>query len=74
MDARPLRVDRHSSPWGSWEMVHAVPAPGLWPEVRRYCGYEEHSAIAMRRREVPAPQVTVILSLTSTGWRSISGR
>jgi AraC-like DNA-binding protein len=63
MDARPLRADRHASPSGSWEMIHAAPAPGLWPEVRRYCGYEEHSAMPVRRREVPAPQVTVILSL-----------
>jgi len=44
-------------------MVHAVPARGLWPEVRGYCGYEEHSAAAVRRLEVPAPQVTVILSM-----------
>ena len=58
-----MRVDSHASPSHSWEMVHAVPAPGLWPEVRRYCGYEERSAAPVRRREVPAPQVAVIISM-----------
>ncbi len=58
-----LRVERHSSPSESWEMVHAVPAASLWPHVRRYCGYQEHSTAPVRRLEVPAPQVTVILSL-----------
>lgn len=47
-------------------MVHAAPAPELWPHVRRYCGYVEHSAAPVRRREVPQPLVTVIISLGPT--------
>lgn len=61
-----MRVARHASPTHSWEMVHAVPAPSLWPDVCRYCGYEEFGVTAVRRREVPAPQVTVIISLGPT--------
>lgn len=44
-------------------MVHATPAAPLWPQVRRYCGYSEHSAEPVRRCEVPGSLVTVILSL-----------
>lgn len=66
MAGRVLRVNRHSSERGRWEMVHAAPATPLWPHVRRYCGYSERSAEPVRRSELPGSLVTVILSLGPT--------
>lgn len=47
-------------------MIHAAPAAPLWPHVRRYCGYAEHSDEPVRRCEVPGSLVTVILGLGPT--------
>ena len=44
-------------------MVHAEPHPALRGHVLRYCGYTEDTAAPLRRREVPRPEVTVIISL-----------
>jgi AraC-like DNA-binding protein len=63
MEARQLRVDRHTSDRGGWEMAHAAPSRALRAHLRHYCGYAERSAAPFRRREVPSPEVTLIVSL-----------
>ena len=57
-----MRVQRHDSALGRWEMVHEAPHPALRGHVLRYCGYSEDTRAPLRRREVPAPAVTVIFS------------
>jgi AraC-like DNA-binding protein len=57
-----VRVQRHASALGSWELVHGTPHPALRGHVLRYCGYAEDTAAPLARREVPAPEVTVIVS------------
>ena len=57
-----MRVQRHASALGSWELVHGTPHPALRGHVLRYCGYAEDTAAPLARREVPAPEVTVIVS------------
>jgi AraC-like DNA-binding protein len=44
-------------------MESVVAASVLAPHVLRYCGYREHSAGALRRRELPSGQTTLIISL-----------
>jgi AraC-like DNA-binding protein len=58
-----VKVERHSSERGSWEMVSAEPAPWLSGSVQRYCGYVERSSAPMRRTQVASPEVTLIISL-----------
>jgi AraC-like DNA-binding protein len=58
-----MRVQRHSSELGGWEMVSTQPANWLRGSVQRYCGYVERSAVPMRRSQVASPQVTLIISL-----------
>jgi len=53
----PVRVRRHSSPAGSWELAVAPSRTGLGD----YCGYVEHGE-PLRRREVPHDGYTLILS------------
>ena len=57
-----MRVQRHASALGRWELVHGTPHPGLRGHVLRYCGYAEDTVAPLARREVPAPEVTVIIS------------
>jgi AraC-like DNA-binding protein len=57
-----VRVQRHESALGRWEMAHADPHPALRGQVLRYCGYSEDTAAPLRRREIATPQVTVIFS------------
>ena len=57
-----MRVVRHESSLGRWEMAHATPHPALRGQVLRYCGYREDTAAPLRRREIAAPEVTVIFS------------
>jgi AraC-like DNA-binding protein len=57
-----VRVERHSSALGSWEMAFAAPGPALRGVVQRYCGYVERTAAPLRRRESATGTVTVILS------------
>jgi AraC-like DNA-binding protein len=52
-----MRVERHSSPLGSWEMATARRGPAV-----RYCGYVERTAAPLRRSEAASATVTVILS------------
>jgi AraC-like DNA-binding protein len=57
-----VRVQRHESALGRWEMAHAAPAPALRGHVLGYCGYAEDTAAPLARREVAVPEVTVIFS------------
>ena len=57
-----MRVVRHDSALGRWEMAHATPHPALRGHVLGYCGYREDTRAPLRRREVAAPQITVIFS------------
>jgi AraC-like DNA-binding protein len=57
-----VRVVRHESSLGRWEMAHATPHPALRGQVLRYCGYSEDTAAPLGRREVAAPEITVIFS------------
>ena len=57
-----MRVRRHESALGRWEMAHGTPHPALRGQVLRYCGYSEDTAAPLRRREVAAPELTVIFS------------
>lgn len=51
---------------GSGTLVGEYPAgaahPALAGDVVGYCGYVEHSAVPVRRRELPGPRVPVIIS------------
>jgi AraC-like DNA-binding protein len=57
-----MRVQRHDSLLGRWEMVHEAPHPALRGQVLRYCGYSEDMPGTWARREVAIPEVTVIFS------------
>jgi AraC-like DNA-binding protein len=57
-----VRIVRHESALGRWEMAHATPHPALRGHVLGYCGYSEDTAAPLGRREVAAPAVTVIFS------------
>lgn len=45
------------------EMVRRAPMPGLRPYVQGLAGYTERPPAPLRRREVPAPSVVVIVNL-----------
>jgi len=55
-----MRVVRHASELGRWELVEAVPEPPLSAYVSRYCGYTESTPGPMRRRE-PAAAIAVLI-------------
>jgi len=46
-----------------WELVRHAPHPALRGAVTEYLGYRERIDGTLRRRELPAPRVTVILNL-----------
>ncbi|NPC73622.1 AraC family transcriptional regulator [Corallococcus sp. AB004] len=56
-----IRVVRHASERGGWEMALATPPPALAPLIRDYCGYREAMPQPMRRQELPGVQVVLIL-------------
>jgi AraC-like DNA-binding protein len=58
-----VRIERHRSALGRWEMVRARPHRRLRAHVRDYCGYVEETSAPMRRRELPSGDVTLILNL-----------
>jgi AraC-like DNA-binding protein len=58
-----VTTQRHQSELGWMEIVSGTPAPSLRAHVRRYCGYGERASHAVRRRELPSADVTLILSL-----------
>jgi AraC-like DNA-binding protein len=62
MPSTAVRVERHDSPLGRWELVsRAAPAP-LRPHVLGYQGYRQESREPFRRTEMPSGEVHVILS------------
>ena len=56
-----IRVVRHASERGGWEMVLASPPAHLAAHIRDYCGYREATPTPLRRQELPGVQVVVIL-------------
>ncbi|QRK11256.1 AraC family transcriptional regulator [Archangium violaceum] len=61
-----VRVVRHASDLGNWEMVNGDPDPRLAPYVREYCGFVESTPGPMRRREFPSAQVVLIIDFGPT--------
>lgn len=62
VSVQPLRVRRHESELGAWELVSREPQPRLRDFVAGYCGYVERGTRPLRRRELPSGDVVVILS------------
>jgi AraC-like DNA-binding protein len=60
-----MDVSRHESAELRWEMAGRGAHPRLIGYVRDYTGYTEWSAGPLCRREVPSPDVTLILSPSS---------
>ncbi|HYP12922.1 MAG TPA: helix-turn-helix transcriptional regulator [Bryobacteraceae bacterium] len=63
---RVIQVVRHESALGSWIMILSDPAPQLRSSIVRYCDYTEHTPGPLRRRELPSPQITLIIDLGPT--------
>jgi AraC-like DNA-binding protein len=61
--AAPMRLVKHASELGEWEMVYRAPAPPLRPYVYPYCGYTERSLAFQQRRQVPGVFVPLIINL-----------
>jgi AraC-like DNA-binding protein len=62
MDAPAVTVVSHDSPLGRWEMVSRDPDRRLRGHVRDYVGYVEVTPGPLSRREVPSPDITLIIS------------
>jgi AraC-like DNA-binding protein len=60
---QPRRVFRHESEHDRWEMVHGAPDPRLRGHVLSYCSYDERTSSFVRRRELPAVRVVLIINL-----------
>jgi AraC-like DNA-binding protein len=60
------RVVRGRAEGGSWELIFGSPHPALSSYVREYCGYRERTAGPIRRREMPAAQVVMIIDFGPT--------
>jgi AraC-like DNA-binding protein len=63
---RSLRVERHVSEAGSWELAHGDPEPRLAAHVGRYCSYVERLDRPLRRRELPFARAVLVVSLGPT--------
>ncbi len=63
VDGRPGFVTHSADPEGAWSLHEAAPTEALRGLVIRYAGFTERSQLALRRREMPTPVVTVILNL-----------
>ncbi|WTW92722.1 helix-turn-helix domain-containing protein [Streptomycetaceae bacterium NBC_01309] len=61
-DSAPVRVLRHASVLGSWEMARRGPHPALAGLIGEYCGYIEDSTVPVRRRQVAERRVVLIIS------------
>lgn len=59
--ASSARVVRGSSGESRWELATRPPAPRLRPYIRDLSGYTEEAPGPLRRRELPSPQVVVII-------------
>jgi AraC-like DNA-binding protein len=62
MSAPPIRVARHSSPLGRWELTARAALPAHGPHVLGYVGYREDSPGPFRRVEMPSGEVHLIIS------------
>lgn len=60
-----LRVLRHDTELGSWELVTRAPDARLRGHVGEYQGYVERSSPAPVRREVPMPLIPLIVNFGS---------
>jgi AraC-like DNA-binding protein len=63
---RSVRVERHLSEHGKWELAHGDPDPRLAAHVGRYCGYVERLDTPLRRRELPFAGVVLVVSFGPT--------
>jgi AraC-like DNA-binding protein len=62
MDVQPIRVSRqHSEDGRTHEFAIGAPGKALRAHVRRYCDYAEHSPTPLRRRQLPATEITLII-------------
>ncbi len=59
--AAGVRVVRHASALGAWELAFGRPGPALRRHVRQFCGYEEDTPGFTRRLELPGTDVTLIV-------------
>ena len=62
----PRVVRGRSEGGGSWELVFGRCHPALAPYVGEYCGYHERTPLPVRRNEMPAAQVVMILDFGPT--------
>lgn len=58
-----IAVVEHRSVHGCWTLWRRLPAPSLRGWLVDYCGYRETRGRPVRRRELPAPVVPLILNL-----------
>ena len=68
-----IRIDRHDSDLGRWELASRDPHLALRFDVRRYQGYIETGTGAIRRREAPSGDVVLIINLGPPYWVSGGG-
>jgi AraC-like DNA-binding protein len=60
-----LRVLRHESELGAWELVRRAPSPKLRGYVVGYEGYVERGAAPVQRQQVPVAQLPLIVNFGS---------
>lgn len=73
-----IRVIRHASELGRWEIAERGPRRGLRPYVRRYGGFDEDTRSSLRRREFASPDIVLVIDFSrslrvrmrrdATGW------
>ena len=61
--ASPLQFACDPSGGALWKFVLAEPAPSLRRHVLRYCGYVENTGAPLKRRELPAGGIAMIVNL-----------
>jgi AraC-like DNA-binding protein len=73
MDGSGIRVERHRSELGTWELATRPAHPALRAHVAGYCGFREDIPGGFRRREVPSAQVPLIISFGDPLWVGAPG-
>lgn len=58
-----IRIVRHASAQGAWEMAFCAPHPRLRGLVDTYAGYDESNTRFTRRHELPSIQAVLIVNL-----------